>query len=148
LGRKKRIDEIKEEYHLNRSLERCEIIAHTYINPCEDRGKVLRALTNVLEGQVNEENYGELSKIVVKGAGKEPVLRIFQHFRNRRVLAALRKHINRYIDRDRIVIYLHKQSAYAGVYSICDPGESPLGEIVVEIYVDEPKSIALWLTRF
>jgi hypothetical protein len=148
LGRKRSIDDIKEEYYLMKMLENSTIQIHTYLYPCEDKDRVIIALKNVLEGEVEEEYHGELTRIVVKGRGKEPVRKLFNQFRNRRVLAAVRKHIMKYIDKDRIRIYLHKQSAFAGVYSICDPGDSPLGEIVVDIYVDDPRSITMWITRF
>jgi predicted RNA binding protein with dsRBD fold (UPF0201 family) len=147
--RDKGIKEVKEERRILEELDRCRITAYTYIYPSEDEGKVVKALRNVLDGEVRITPVeGGVKKAVVEARGREHVFRIFNQFRSRQVLAAVRKHLMKYSRDDAIVLYLNKQTAYVGVYSICDVGESPLGEIVVEIEVGDAKNIIRYLTRF
>jgi len=147
----KSIKERKKDYHILKWLENAEIKAYTYVYPCEDINKVIKALTNVVHGKIFSENVdpqGNIKKLYIISRGKEAILRIFNQFRSRRVLAALRKHLLKYYKEDMILLYLHKQAAYVNVYSLCDVGESPLGEIVVEIKVENPKDTIYYLTRF
>lgn len=141
----------KANYELLKFLENAEIQAYTYVYPCEDLERVTKALTNVVHGEVRSEIVDpkrNIKKLYVKNIGIEPILRIFNQFRSRRVLAAIRKHLLKYSKENVILLYLHKQAAYVNIYSICDIGESPLGEITVEIRVPHTRDIIYYLTRF
>ncbi len=146
---KKIIDKIKYDYEILNLLDKAGIEAYTYVYPCEALDKVVKALLNVVDGQPEVIERDKFIKIVrVRAQGQEPIFKIFNQFRNRKVLATVRKHLLKYLGDNEITLYLHKQSAFAGVCSLCDVGESPLGEIVVKIRVDNPRDVIYWLTRF
>lgn len=143
------IDKIKHNHKILEILRDIDIEAYTYIYPCENPDKVLKALLNVINGKpetIPRDKY--VYMVRVRSNDYNQILKIFSQFRNRRVLATVRKQLLKYSIHDEIILYLHKQSAYAGVYSLCDIGESPLGEIVVKIKVKDTKEVIYWLTRF
>ena len=139
---------LKEKDEMEKRLSQAKIIAKTPLLPCEDRNKVEQALTNVVNGNPLIESYGGDKYLVVYSEGLQDIMRIFNQFRNRRVLATLRKYLNKYSTNSEIIIYLHKQAAYNGIYSLSEPGESPGREIGVSIQVDNAKEIIRYLTRF
>ena len=148
-GGKRVIDKAKYDYNMIKTLEEAEIEAYTYVYPCESRDKVIRALLNVVNGEVEVCKKDELVELAkVRGRGTSHIFRIFNQFRSRRVLATVRQHLLKYLTPTEITMYLHKQSAFVGVYSLCDVGESTLGEIVVKIRVKNPRDVVYWLTRF
>ena len=144
-------ERIKEESIVMKSVEKAITTVQTILYPCEDMEKVSIAMKNVVEGSITEEAISPDHKLlIIRKEGGEAVIRMFNHFRQRRVLATLRKYLNKYIDEERgeIILFLHKQAAYAGVLNICDPGESPLGEIIVKIRLNEPRRVVKWFTSF
>lgn len=145
---KKRRKIVKEESEVAKALSDVEISAETTLYPCEDYDKVVKALYNVIDGQLIKETINRTVVLKVVSNDKKQVYRVFNHFRRRRVLAALRAHLMKYLTNEAIVIPLHKQAAYAGVLSICDIGDSPLGEVIVKIRVKEPQKIIEYFTRF
>ena len=141
----------KEEAEVMKILSEASIIVQTILYPCEDYEKVVFTLKNIVDSEIEERDITLDKKLLIsKGRGEECIIKIFNQFRQRRVLATVRKYLTRYIDRRKseVVIFLHKQAAFNGVFSICDPGESPLGEIIVRIKVREPEKIVRWLTVF
>lgn len=139
---------IKYKHEIDRRLEKAEIIARTVLLPCEDKSKVEQALLNVVQGDIYQEEINGEKYLVIQTSGREKVERIFNHFRNRQVLAALRKFLVTYSSDDEIVFYLHKQAAFKGALSLTEPGESPGGEIIVSIKVERAMEVIRWLTRF
>ncbi len=129
-------------------IENAWIQAKTPFLPCEDLDKVRQALTNVVNGEISIEEYGDEKYLVVYNENPNTIYRIFHHFRNRRVLATLRKYLNRYSSENEIIMYLHKQAAYKGVLSLSEPGESPGGEIIVIIKIENAKEVIRHLTKF
>ena len=146
---KKRLrDILKKEWEVRKILEKAHITARTPLLPCEDMDRVSRALTNVVKGEVRLEEVDGERYLAVYSKGVGPVEKIFNHFRQRQVLAALRSFLKKYSSDKEIVFYLHKQAAYVGVLSLAEPGESPGGEIVVSIHVDDAKEVIMWMTKF
>ncbi len=144
-------ERIKEESEVMEVLKKASITVQTMVYPCEDMEKVSQCIRNVVDGQIIEEEVSPgHTLLLIKAEGKDAVVRIFNHFRQRRVLATLRRYLNKYVDdtKGEIMLFLHKQAAFAGVLNLCDPGESPLGEIIVRIKVDEPRRIISWFTSF
>ncbi|MEM0057195.1 MAG: RNA-binding domain-containing protein [Candidatus Geothermarchaeota archaeon] len=139
---------IKEESEITKALYEVEISAEATLYPCEDYDKVVKVLYNVIDGELVKETVNNRTVLKVVSKDKKQIYRIFNHFRRRRVLATLRAHLMKYLTNDAIVIPLHKQAAYAGVLSICDIGDSPLGEVIVRIKVKEPQKIVEYFTRF
>ena len=147
--KKKRIREyIKKDTAIRKKLLDSKITVKTMIYQCEDINKVEKALRNVidLKPYLKKEDGDEY--LIIEAKGYDYIYRIFNHFRKRRVLAALRKYLDKYSTKDTIVIYLHKQAAYAGVLSLSEPGESPLGEIKITIETTDAYEVIRWLTRF
>ncbi len=143
-------DLLKKDKEIRRTLAKAKTTIKTILYECEDMNKVSKALMNVLNVKPVVREIGGEKYLVAEAVGYEYVYRIFNHFRMRKVLATLRKYLYKYLDRDRgvITIYLHKQAAYAGVLSLVDPGESPLGDIIVTIETQDPDNVIKWLTRF
>ncbi len=139
---------IKYKHEIDSKLEKAEIIARTVLLPCEDRSKVEQALLNVVQGDVDQEEVDGERYLVIQTSGREKIERIFNHFRNRQVLATLRKFLITYSSEDEIVFYLHKQAAFKGALSLAEPGESPGGEIIVSIKVEDAREVIMWLTKF
>ncbi len=142
---------IKEESEVMEILEKASITVQAMVYPCEDIEKVSQCIRNVVDGQIIEEEVSPgHNLLIIRAEGKDSVIRIFNHFRQRQVLATLRRYLNKYVDDDKgeMMMFLHKQAAFAGVLNLCDPGESPLGEIIVRIRVDEPRRIISWFTSF
>jgi len=147
--KKRRLREnIRYKYEVDSKLEKAEITAKTVLLPCEDKSKVEQALLNVVHGNITQEEFNGEKYLVIHTSGREKIERIFNQFRNRQVLAALRKFLITYSSQDEIVFYLHKQAAFKGTLSLAEPGESPGGEIIVSIRIENAKEIIMWLTRF
>ena len=143
------VKELKEDKQILGILKNAVIEAYTYVYPSESEEKVFKALSNVLIGDVQVTKKDNVKVIYVKHGSYQGVLRIFHQFRSRRVLAAVRKHLLKYSTENEITLYLNKQSAFVGVYSICDVGESPLGEIVLKIKnIERARDLIYLLTRF
>jgi len=149
--KKKDIKEyLKHDREIKRFLEKAKIIVKTPLYPCEDPNKVATAMMNIVNVRPIIKKGDDQDYMVIETRGYEYAYRIFNHFRNRQVLATLRKYLMKYLDKERstIVFYLHKQAAYAGVLSLAEPGESPLGEIIVTIETENPSEVIRWLTKF
>lgn len=147
--KKRRLREnIKHQHEIERKLEDAMITARTILLPCEDEKKVKQTLLNIVQGDVRQEEYNGEKYLVIYTSGRKKIERIFRHFRNRRVLATLRKFLVTYSSENEIVFYLHKQAAFKGTLSLVEPGESPGGEVVVSIKVENAKNVIIWLTKF
>ncbi len=142
------IEHLQRQNKINQILDKAEITARTPLLPCEDEEKVIRALTNVVEGKPEKEQIGGATYLTVRARGRGVVEKIFNYFRSKQTLAALRKFLKRYSSKEEIIFYLHKQAAYNGAFSLAEPGESPGGEIIVIIRLEEPQEVIKWLTKF
>lgn len=141
-------ERVKREEEINKVLSKAILVAQTPIYPCEDPVKVERALRSIGDGTIEYRDMGDFKILIMRSRGGDVIRRIFNHFRKRRVLATLRSYLLKYMENDEITIYLHKQAAYTGVLSLCEPGESPLGEIIVKIKVERAEEIIRYLTIF
>lgn len=141
-------DILKEQRELDKLLERAEVLIETTVYPCEDIDKVNKALDNVFQKPNIERKIGKYILIQRISNNRNDITRIFNTFRKRKVLAAVRRYAKKYSSEKEIVIYINKQSAYAGVLNICEPGESPLGEIVIRIKCDRAMELLDKLTEF
>ena len=142
----------KVEYwrEIKELLDKIEVIVETICYPSEDLEKVKKALLNVLEGEVEIKELYEGRKLLrVKGKGKEAISKIFNGFRSRAVLAAVRKHLKEHTtNNEETVFMLNKQAAYMNVMAIFEEGESALGGIKVILRGKKMKTLIDWLTRF
>jgi predicted RNA binding protein with dsRBD fold (UPF0201 family) len=118
------------------------------IRPTEDAERVLKAVTNVLQGEVEIQQIDEWSgKVVVKGKDHSSLERFRMILQRDRIRAAARSVLRRSVDGSRLVFYLNKQAAYAGHVSFSEPeGESPLGPIQIVVETKSPEHLIDWLT--
>lgn len=141
-------DILKDYRELNRILGEASISVETVVYPCEDIEKVNKALNTVLSGGSSKKQYGDYIVLMRKSTDPHDIIKIFNMFRRRKILAAVRRYAKKYSSESEIVIYLNKQSAFAGVLNICEPGESPLGEIIVRIKSRKASELLSRLTEF
>ncbi len=125
---------------------RCEL------RPTEDSGKVIRAITNVLdlrddEIRVVNSGRGTYMEVVAVSDRVEALRKLHALLRQDRILDAARKiMLGSLSSSGRIVIKLHKQSAYAGHISfVTYDEESPLGPLKIVIEGDGLNDIVDWL---
>ena len=108
-----------------------------------------RSLLNVIEGEVEQEELWEGRILLrVRGRGERALKKIFDGFRSRAVLAAVRKHLKERVVGDEVEFSLNKQAAFVGVMSIFEEGESGLGGIKVRVKGKDLRLLIDWLTRF
>jgi len=124
------------------------VTAEAIVNPTEDESKVSRALLNIfpeakLEKHSRTESVGVLR---LHGEGIEFLSTLRSLIRQERIRVAARKIILGKTRGQRIMIYLHKQAAFVGRISFCEPvGESPHGPISIEIYAADPEGVIDYL---
>jgi len=148
MKRRRLRENIKYQREIDKKMDEAAITVRTILLPCEDEKKVKQTLLNVVQGDVVQEEYNKEKYLVIYTSGREKIERIFRQFRNRRVLATLRKFLFTYSSENEIIFYLHKQAAFKGTLSLVEPGESPGGEVIVSIKVDNAKDVIMWLTKF
>ena len=148
MKKKDLIEYLKYDRDIKRTLSSARITVKTPLYECEDPEKVAIAMRNIVNLNPIIKDESGFKYMIIEGYGYEFIYRIFNQFRNRQVLATLRKYLMKYLDKNIITFYLHKQAAYSGVLSLAEPGESPLGEIIVQIEADRADEIIRWLTRF
>ncbi len=121
-----------------------KIIASTKLYPSEDPSKVIKAVKNVVDADVEiRDDY-----VIAEADNKHALRMIYEQSRAREVLGVLHSKLLDNLSNDTTWFYVNKQAAYAGVIVICDdPSESPLGPIKVEIKSSYINEIIEWLTR-
>lgn len=143
-----RWDILRDYRELRKILGDASIVVETVVYPCEDINKVNKALDAVLNGKSEEEQFGDYIILLRKSSDPDDITKIFNVFRRRKILAAVRRYAKKYSSDSEVVIYLNKQSAYAGVLNICEPGESPLGEIIIRIKSNRAIDLLNKMTKF
>ncbi len=141
----------KDEVEIIEIMRKSSIIVQTTLNPCEDYEKVASAIRNIVDSEIEEREIDHDKKILMtRGGGEGDIKKIFNQFRQRRILAVVRRYLMKYMDKKKneIRLFLHKQAAFNGVFSLCEPGESPLGEIIVKVRLEKPEKVIKWLTAF
>lgn len=76
----------------------------------------------------------------------DALAKLHSTLRQEMILDSARKALFSKAKGNRINFYLHKQAAFAGHISFCQPkAESPLGPISIEITCDDPEALIDWL---
>ncbi len=148
MKRRNKWERLRNYRELTKLLEKAAIRVESIVYPCEDLDKVNKALDSVIAKESKLKKVGEYSILIRESKDPEDINHIFNLFRKRKVLAAVRKYAKKYSNEKEIIIYLNKQSAFAGVLNICEPGESPLGEIIIHIKCDNASKLLNRLTEF
>lgn len=140
----------KREIHgIEAILEGVEVTAQTTCLPSEDLERIKVALRNILDVEVKVDTVSEEThRLTARGRGFQALQKIYHGFRNRKALAAARKHLRSKVRNGRTTFLLNKQAAYVGVVSITEPGESDLGAIEVSISTPDIMELIMWMTKF
>ena len=141
----------KDEVEMMEIMRKSSIIVQTILNPCEDYEKVATTIKNIVDSEIEEKEIDSGKKMLIaRGEGEKNIIKIFSQFRQRRILATVRRYLMKYMNKkmNEIRLFLHKQAAFNGVFSLCEPGESPLGEVIVKIRLENPEKVVKWLTAF
>ena len=122
--------------------------AEAPVNPTEDEGKVQKALLNIFpDAKVEKDSRPNgLVKLSLKGAGFDFLSTFRSLIRQERIRSAARRLMLSGTEGEQVMIYLHKQAAFVGRASFCEPeGESPLGPISIEITTPNPETVIDYL---
>jgi len=125
------------------------ILAEANLNPTEDEAKVKRALLNIFPDartvKITKPDGGEL--IQLSGSNVNFLDTFRRLIKQERIRDTARKVFSARTESHRIMIFLHKQAAFAGHVSFCAPvGESPQGPITIRIESEIPESVVDYLT--
>ncbi|MEM1508720.1 MAG: RNA-binding domain-containing protein [Thermofilaceae archaeon] len=116
------------------------------VRPTEDIDKVAKAVQNLFEINLREENHGNYKALVGEG-GSEALVKFRRLLFEHHILDSARHFMLNGLSDHGFVFYLNKQAAYCGKPNFCtfEASESPLGPIIVEVITDNPKTVILWL---
>ncbi|MBS7643463.1 hypothetical protein KEJ26_02620 [Candidatus Bathyarchaeota archaeon] len=121
--------------------------AEAKVNPTEDEEKVKKAIQNIILNpsfEIVQMNYEKL--VVATSHEKDCLAKLYNLFRQERILDAARRALFEGMSGNTITFYLNKQVAYVGHVSFCEPSaESPLGPIRVEIVCEDPRELINWI---
>ncbi len=121
-----------------------QVTAESSVNPTEDEAKVERALHNIFPSEPVEKikTHGDATGLRIRGGGLDFLSNLRNLIRQERIRSAARSILFSGTQGQRIQLYLHKQAAFVGRVSFCEPsGESPHGPISVEIQSSNPQAV-------
>ena len=125
------------------------IVAEANLNPTEDEAKVRRALLNIFpDAKAEKVTKPDGVEVIRVNGSKMNFLDAFRRLmKQERIRDTARRVFTARTETQRIMIYLHKQAAFAGHVSFCAPvGESPQGPITIRIDSATPESVIDYLT--
>ncbi len=121
-----------------------EVVVEAEVRPTEDVEKVKKAIANLFDGIIFQEEGPRLVRGVCDSIACLKTLH--RKLRQQRILDTARSVFSRSKYGDYIEIMLNKQAAYAGKVSfVGDPAESPLGAIHVVIRHKDVDAVIDWL---
>jgi len=120
---------------------KCELYAKARVNPTEDVNKVIKTLSNLFD--YNDIEIGE-DHVSISG-DKDSITDFKEELRDMKIRGAARKVMMKGITHDKIRFNLSKQAALVGIPNFIDQNLSPLGEIEVEIKIDDPVKFIDWI---
>ncbi len=128
--------------------ENVKIRIKAELNPTEDAVKVEEAIRNVVpSARVRVVEEAHFKYVVGEAEGLKALEHMKVKLKARRIRDAAKAAMLKWMEPNRVVIFLNKQVSFAGNISFSEPyGESPLGPIMVEIETEDPKSVIDWLT--
>jgi len=125
------------------------ITAEANLNPTEDEAKVRRALLTIFPDAKAEKikKPDGVEVIRMNGSGMNSLDTLRRLIKQERIRDTARRVFMARTEAHRIMIYLHKQAAFAGHVSFCAPeGESPQGPITIRIDSATPETVVDYLT--
>jgi predicted RNA binding protein with dsRBD fold (UPF0201 family) len=130
------------------SFSQVDIFAEAQVKNSESKEKVAEAVSNLFSK--NGELRIESDRIQFVSQDIESLRFLKDQFRDRRVRSAARRLLlsNRGKGSDETTLLLNKQAATVSIAALCDdPGESPLGPIVLRIRSKDLDAVVNWLTE-
>lgn len=120
-----------------------EMEAKAIVNPTENLNKVIEALSNIFD-------YDDLlitdDQVTVTGSSSS-LIRFKEFLEKRQIRDTARKILTNVLNHelDGIEFKISKQAAFAGRVNLVEDDLSPLGEIDVIIYTENPEELICWL---
>lgn len=120
-----------------------EMEAKAMVNPTENLNKVIEALSNIFD-------YDDLlitdDQVTVTGSSSS-LIRFKEFLEKRQIRDTARKILTNVLNHelDGIEFKISKQAAFAGRVNLVEDDLSPLGEIDVIIYTENPEELICWL---
>lgn len=120
-----------------------EMEAKAMVNPTENLNRVIEALSNIFD-------YDDLlitdDQVTVTGSSSS-LVRFKEFLEKRQIRDTARKILTNVLnhDMDAIEFKISKQAAFAGRINLVEDDLSPLGEIDVIIYTENPEELICWL---
>lgn len=117
--------------------------AKAIVNPTENLNKVIEALSNIFD-------YDDLlitdDQVTVTGSSSS-LIRFKEFLEKRQIRDTARKILTNVLNHelDGIEFKISKQAAFAGRVNLVEDDLSPLGEIDVIIYTENPEELICWL---
>ncbi len=130
------------------SSEEIDIVAEAQVKHSESNLKVAEAVSNLF-GSAGELRVEE-DRILFVSSDRASLQWLKDQFRDRHVRTAARRLLLKNSEDGAIqtILLLNKQAATAGIAALCDdPGESPLGPIVLRIRSKNLKELIDWLSK-
>ncbi len=122
----------------------CRVLVDCPVNPSEDPGKVLAALSSILPG-VDFEH--EDSRMHAHPNDLGCLEHLSEEIRRRRLQRSLQRQIRLNLHGDSFWFYLNKQAAFSGTAALCErDDESPLGPIRISANSGRIADVAAWLS--
>jgi predicted RNA binding protein with dsRBD fold (UPF0201 family) len=124
-----------------------DIVVEAQVKYTESRDKVATAIKNLFG--TNGELRVEEDRVMFLSSNKDSLQLLKDQFRDRHVRAAARRLLmSGSEESNQAVLLLNKQAATVGIAALCDdPGESPLGPIVLRIRSQNIREVIEWLTK-
>jgi hypothetical protein len=128
-------------------LSEISVLIEAEIHPTEDIEKVRRAIGNLFANLSFEvQPLGDKSLLRARTSGRDGLVPFQRFLREARIRDAARRLLMKGRKDRHIVFCLHRQAAYVGHVSFCEPqGESPLGPLVVMITTEDPTGLIDWI---
>jgi uncharacterized protein len=121
-----------------------EIKVEAVVNPSEDAGKIIDAITKIISRCSPEFRYG--SRVIGRATGYEALSNLYEQIRSRSAMGVLRRMLVDNRAGQSTWFLLNKQAATAGIAVVIeDDQESPLGPIRVTIDCEELDQLVDWL---
>ncbi len=125
---------------------KAKVTVEAEVRPTEDEGKVIQAISNVFEfKELKKEQRGNQIYLIAEG-DEESLQKLRELLRRERILDAARRIMLSRKDERHVIFYLHKQAAYVGRVTFCQPTrESPLGPLSFYVETEDSRELINWL---
>ncbi|MHA1754506.1 MAG: RNA-binding domain-containing protein [Candidatus Odinarchaeia archaeon] len=129
------------------SIETIEIEIKVKLNLTEDKNKVMHAVGNIIDLNVDVEILDKDKELIFHSKNINALKPLYDKWRAQRILETARDILLTNAYSNSTTFYINKQAAYVNKIHLCEPeGESPLGPIIVTLYCENIGTLINWLT--